>query len=161
MRRWIALLSKPRMERRVARALEARGIPCFVPLLEYHGKRGNALDKPFFPRYLFAHLDWEREGDGLQWTPGLSRVVTFDGQPAWLPDAVVEDLAAELEALDGDAFLALKPGERVRVARGPMKDLEAVFETRLNGEGRAAVLLEILGRQTRVVLDEDDLDRLR
>jgi transcriptional antiterminator RfaH len=149
------------MEHRVAEALEARGVEVFAPVIEYHGRSGALLDKPFFPRYIFAHFDWDSEGyASVQWTPGLSCVVNFDGRPAWLEDEYVAYLRAELEVLDGDEFLALKPGERVRVTDGPFRDLEAIFAGRMNGEQRVAVLLEILGRPTRVEVDSDIVRRI-
>jgi len=64
-----------------------------------------------------------------------------------------------LEQLDGDDLLRLKPGERVRVKRGPFADVEAVFDCHLNSESRVAILLEILGRQTRVIVDGNDVER--
>jgi len=159
--RWHVLFTKPRMEHRVSETLAGRDIDVFLPVLWYHGKRGDLLDKPFFPRYLFARLDWEHTGvRDVQWTPGLTRVVAFMGKPAWLPDDRIAYLRDTLECLDGDAFLALKPGERVRIKRGPFAELEAVFDRQLNGERRVAVLLEILGRQTCVVLNAEDVDRI-
>lgn len=161
MKHWHALFTKPRMERRVAETLDSRGLEVFAPLFEYHGKRGNLLDKPYFPRYIFARFDWHHDGmASVQWTPGLSRVVTFDGQPAWLADEQVEYMQSMLERLDGDQFLSLKPGERVRVTDGPFRDLEAVFGGRLNGEARVAILLQILGRQTRVIVRAGDIQRI-
>jgi len=158
--RWHALFTKPRHEWRVADALQARDVEVFVPAFAYHGKRGNVLERPFFPRYIFARLDWESSGlRSIQWTPGLTSVVTFSGEPATLADEKVDYLRHRLGLMDGDAFLALKPGERVRVKRGPFADIEATFDGRLNGEARVAILLRILGRQTRVILNIDDIER--
>lgn len=160
MQRWHVLFTKPRHEWRVADALDARGLEVYVPSFWYHGKRGTLLEQPFFPRYMFARLDWEETGlRGIQWTPGLTRVVAFDGQPAWLPDPNVDYLRRRLGNVDGDDFLRLKPGEPVRVKRGPFAELEAVFDSHLNGERRVAVLLRILGRHTRVILGADDVER--
>lgn len=161
MERWHALFTKPRMERRVGRRIAARGIEVYVPLLEYHGRTGRTLDRAFFPRYIFARFDWQNEGvSRVQWTPGLSSIVTFDGKPAVLPDDWVHNLRDTLEEIDGDEFLALKPGEKVRVRSGPFRDIEAIFEKRMNGEDRVAILLEIMGRQTRVIVDGGAVDRI-
>lgn len=161
LERWYALFAKPRAEQRVAQALAARGVDAWVPELAYHGKSGNLLFRPFFPRYLFARFDWERSGVvNIQWTPGLSRVVTFDGRPAWLDDGRMAHLQRTLDVLDGDEFLALKAGERVRITQGPFQDVEAIFHRRLNGRQRIAVLLDILGRTTQVVLHESDIERI-
>jgi transcription antitermination factor NusG len=71
MHRWHVLFTKPRCERRVGEVLAGRGIDVFVPLVFYHGKHGNMLDKPLFPRYMFAHLDWQATGvKEVRWTPG-------------------------------------------------------------------------------------------
>jgi transcriptional antiterminator RfaH len=153
VKRWYALFTKPRREFIVAESLEARGLDTFVPTIAYHGKRGNLLEKPFFPRYVLSRFDWEREGwSEVQWTRGLTRVVTFDGRPAFLPDEHVAYLLERLDRIDGDEFLKIKPGTKVRVTEGPFKDMEAIFDGQLNGEQRVAVLLQILGRQTRVVM---------
>jgi hypothetical protein len=41
----------------------------------------------FSRRYIFARLDWEAAGvSDVKWTPGLTRVVTFQGEPAIMPD---------------------------------------------------------------------------
>lgn len=158
MQRWFALFTKPRREFVVAVALEARGLEVFVPCIEYHGKTGNLLDKPFFPRYIFARFDWEHEGYGsVRWTHGLTRVVTFDGRPAVMADDQVAYLQRRLAALDGDEFLRMKPGTPVRVVEGPFKDMEAVFAGQMNGQGRVAVLLQVLGRETRVVMSAADI----
>jgi transcriptional antiterminator RfaH len=157
---WIALFAKPRHEWVVARALEARGAEVFVPSLEVHGKRGTLLHKPFFPRYLFASF---RDGGAgtfpnVQWTPGLSRVVTFDGRPAWLDGKQVDYLRERLGAIDGDAFLSIKVGDVVRVTEGPFRDMEAIFDGHLNGAARVAILLGILGRQTRVIVGSHQVE---
>jgi transcriptional antiterminator RfaH len=161
LHRWHVLFTKSRCERKVADVLDVRDIETYVPLMWHHGKRGNLLGLPFFPRYMFARLDWENTRmAGVQWTPGLTRVVTFDGQPAWLPDDKIDYLRRRLGDLDGDDFLRLKQGEAVRVTRGPFAELEAVFDAHLNGDKRVAVLLKILGRQTRVILGGEDVERL-
>jgi transcription elongation factor/antiterminator RfaH len=161
MQRWHVLMTKPRQEKRVARALTRRGIAVFAPTLSYTGRRGRVLDKPFFPRYLFARFEWELEGLAqVQWTPGLSQVVSFEGEPAWIEDSVLDYLSERLEGIDGDDLLRIKAGERVRVVGGPFRDFEAVFDRHLNGEGRAAVLLEILGRKTQVELDLCSIERV-
>jgi transcriptional antiterminator RfaH len=45
----------------------------------------------------------------------------------------------------------------VRISEGPFAGLEAIFEQKLKGSERVAVLLEILGRQTRIVLPSETI----
>ena len=159
---WNVLLTKPRQEERVARALAARGVEVFLPLLRRRDRRrGGWRSQPFFPRYLFARGQEEQPGWlHWQWTVGLSRMVDFDGRPALLDDALVQHWRRRLAGLDGDALLGLKPGDRVRVVEGPFRDYEAIFDRQLNGEGRVAVLLDILGHRTAVHLDLREVSRV-
>lgn len=162
MKRWHALYTKPRGERRVIEALEARGLDVFAPTIAFTDRRGRTVERPFFPRYLLVRFDWVADGmASVQWTPGLVNVVRFDGQPACLADADVARLMDRMDALDGDAFMALKPGEPVHIIDGPFTGLDAVFERRLGGDGRVAVLLEILGRETRATLPGGAVERRR
>ena len=83
--------------------------------------------------------------------------MTFDGQPAHLPDDRVQYIHDRLARIDGDDFLKIKPGTKVRVEEGPFKDMEAIFSEHRNGPERVAVLLQILGRETRVELNRGDI----
>lgn len=160
MERWHALYTKARGERRVARALEARGLEVYAPVIRFTDRRGRRVERPFFPRYVLVRLDWEAEGAaGVRWTPGLVDVVRFEGEPAHLADRDVARLRSRMDALDGDAFMALRPGEPVRIVEGPFAGLDAVFERRLGGDDRVAVLLRILGRQTRATLPGAAVER--
>lgn len=117
--------------------------------------------RPFFPRYMFAQFDWETAGwSEVKWLPGLTRVVDFDGRPAFLEDHQVSHLQGRLGGIDGDEFMRIKPGEPVKVVDGPFMDLEAVFDRQLNGEQRVAILIEILGRQTAVEVHRDAIRRV-
>ena len=95
----------------------------------------------------------------VRWTTGLVDVVRFEGRPAEMSDEDVGRLQARMDALDGDAFMALKPGEPVQIVEGPFAGLDAVFERRLSADGRVAVLLRILGRQTRATLPGEAVER--
>ena len=161
MQRWHVLMTKPRKERVVVASLAARGVEVFAPFIDYRGRRGQLLVRPFFPRYIFGRFEWAQAGfASVQWTPGLSRVVTFEGEPATLEDEVIEFLRLRVGDLDGDEFMRIKQGERVRVNAGPFRDYEAIFEGRVNGQGCVAILLDILGRKTRVQLDARLVDRI-
>jgi len=160
MKRWYALFTKPRGERPVSRALTGLGLEVFAPFIYFTDRRGRPTERPFFPRYVLARFDWEGAGmANVQWMPGMVNIVRFEGQPAYLGDDDVEHLIARMDALDGDAFMALKPGEPVRIIEGPLTGMDAVFQRRLSGDGRVAVLLKLLGRQTRATLPGTAVER--
>jgi transcription antitermination factor NusG len=57
-------------------------------------------------------------------------------------------------------WMNAKPGDVVRINEGPFSGLEAIFERKLKGSERVAVLLEILGRQTRIVLPSETIAKM-
>ena len=46
------------------------------------------------------------------------------------------------------------------IREGPFSGLEAIFEQEMKGSERVAVLLEILGRRTRLVLSSEMIARV-
>ena len=63
---------------------------------------------------------------------------------------------------DGVAQIQPRPykaGESVMVREGPFSGLEAIFERGLKGSDRVAILLELLGRQTRLILTSEMISR--
>jgi transcription antitermination factor NusG len=98
----------------------------------------------------------------VRWTPGLRRIVSFDGRPAKVPDEVNNDiqrrLARMLEA--GQTTYPFQRGDRVVLRKGPLADLEAIFEERLSSRHRAKILVDCLGRWTRCEVEVDTLKRV-
>jgi transcriptional antiterminator RfaH len=56
--------------------------------------------------------------------------------------------------------MSAKPGDVVKINEGPFSGLEAIFEKKMKGSERVAVLLDILGRQTRLVLPGETIEKL-
>ncbi|OGP27127.1 MAG: hypothetical protein A2038_11645 [Deltaproteobacteria bacterium GWA2_57_13] len=53
-----------------------------------------------------------------------------------------------------------KPGDQVKIREGPFSGLDAIFEREMKGIDQVAVLLDLLGRQTRIVLAIKMIGRL-
>ena len=154
MEQWYALHAKPHKERQVAENLRQRKLEVFLPLVRVNPVNPRAARKrPYFPSYLFVKADLQAIGLGaLQWTPGLRRVVEFDGQPAVVPDKFVSELKRRLnqiQAAGGLALDGLERGDPVRIVAGPFAGYEAVFDFRLPGSERVRVLLELIARSQR------------
>jgi hypothetical protein len=57
------------------------------------------------------------------------------------------------------SFRAYRPGETLMIKEGPLSGLDVVFEREMKGDARVAVLLDILGRQTRLILPSEMVGR--
>ncbi len=79
-----------------------------------------------------------------------------------MPEHIIQHLKeriAEIEAAGGLHLCEIMKGERVRVIRGPFAGYEAIFDLRLNGAERVRVLLRMLGRQVKVDLSADAIEK--
>ncbi len=162
-KKWYALYTKPNLETRVAHLLAEQDIETYLPQLR--SRKGSAASRPtpFFPCYLFAHMDLEATPASCwQWTPGLRAVVAFDGLPAVVPEPVIELLRARLVEAE-NAYRSnrsgFQPGDAVRVTHGPLVDLVGLFERETTSSERVCVLLNYLGRAFRVYLSAADLEK--
>jgi transcription antitermination factor NusG len=56
--------------------------------------------------------------------------------------------------------VSLTAGDSVSINEGPFAGLEAIFEKKMKGSERVAVLLELLGRQTRLILPTETVTKI-
>ena len=159
---WYCLHTKPKKEHQVKDILTHQGIMTYLPMrCEIKKNRLMATNEPLFPRYLFAHVDLPTVGiSAIAFTPGLSSLVNFCGEPAVVDSEIIDYLKQrEQQGTGPEIYGRFSPGERVVIKIGPCKDVEAVFDSRLSGSGRVRVLLKLLGQQTPTEVDEDWLDK--
>jgi transcriptional antiterminator RfaH len=154
MEQWYALHAKPHKERQVAEHLRQRSLEVYLPLVRVNPVNPrSARIRPYFPCYLFVRADVQAVGLGaLQWTPGLRRLVEFDGQPAVVPGEFIAELRRRLrriQAAGGLVLGGLDRGDRVRIVAGPFAGYEAVFDARLSGSERVRVMLQLLAAHQR------------
>src|ERR1700722_14508420 len=85
---WYALYTCPRHEKRVVQQIEQRRISCFLPMYRSVRRwkdRRKELELALFPGYVFVNIVLQDRLHVLQ-VPGAVRLVTFNGQPAALPE---------------------------------------------------------------------------
>lgn len=153
---WYAIHSKPNREDFLCEQLRYREIEVFYPCL--HVKPVNPRSrkiKPFFPGYLFVNVDLEETSlSSITYVPGANRVVSFDNEPATVPDEVIANIRKNVDRINqisktGDKDL--KHGDPVIITDGIFKGYEAIFDTRLEGTERVRLLIHLLhGQQRRV-----------
>ncbi len=160
-RNWYALYTKPHKEYLVQEVLRNSGIETYIPQIAVVVRRRDRRSmKPFLPQYLFAYFDpGEQRFADVCWTPGLRRIVSAGGRPVIVPDEVVMYLRRRLEHMQvTDVFDApFKKGEVIRIARGPLEGLEAIFDQQITPKGRVLVFLNVMSRLVKTELDLEDL----
>jgi transcription elongation factor/antiterminator RfaH len=163
MKTWYALHTKPNSESQVAITLQQHGIETYLPEVEAPENRQPRKTRPFFPCYLFMKIDFQEIDLSLvKWTPGLRRVVAFDDRPTPVPEAMITFIRhqlGEIEAGGGWPTYQFRSGDAVRITIGPFQDMVAIFEGPTSSGKRVEVLLEILGRPSRVQIAAADLEK--
>ncbi len=92
MRTWYALYTRPRSEKKVEQELTRRGLRSYLPLrsqIRFWSDRKKKVKEPLFPSYVFVWVSPKERLNSLQ-TPGVVRMVGFDGTPAAIPESQIE-----------------------------------------------------------------------
>lgn len=157
---WYALYTCPRHEKCVAQQIEQRSISCFLPLYRSMRRwkdRRKELELALFPGYVFVRLALQDRFRVLQ-LPSAVRLVSFNGQPAVLPEAEIDQLRHRL-AHGGcmEPHPYLRVGRRVRVCGGPMQGLEGII-VRRKERCRVVFSLDLIMRSVAVEVDEGDVE---
>jgi transcriptional antiterminator RfaH len=164
---WYALRIKPHMERAVSQRLQSEQIEVYFPMLRVKPKNPRAAkQKPYFPGYMFVHLDLEQTGANiLNWMPGTLGLVSFDDIAAPIPANVILELQqrlAQIEAAGGVQLAGLEAGDRVRITEGPFAGYEAIFDMHVPGSERVQVLLAFLSQYPHPLkLDANEIKKIK
>ena len=164
---WYALRSKPRKEVVLWQQLLAREFDVFFPRMRVHpvNPRSRKL-RPYFPGYMFVQVDIEEIGlSTFKWMPHAIGLVSFDNEPATVPDNLIHAVRIRVEEIaeaGGEFYDGLKQGDPVRISSGPFAGYEAIFDMRLPGSERVRVLIQMLSdRKISVDLKAGQVERKR
>jgi transcription elongation factor/antiterminator RfaH len=159
--RWFVAQTLTRREQIARFHLGAQGFRTFLPCFHKtvrHARRLREVIAPIFPGYIFVVLNPERDRwRSINGTFGVARLVSAAQRPVPVPMGVVEALLSSVDEFGLVRFdRGLKPGQPVRVVAGPFAPLLGVLQ-RLEAKGRVQVLLNLMGRQAAVLMDQANL----
>lgn len=155
---WFVLRSKPQKEEALSHQILARGLEVFYPSIHVQpvNPRSRSV-RPFFPGYLFVHINLEQTGfSEFHWTPFSLGLVAFDGIPAQVSEAAIQGIRSHLEKINAPGrrvFDDPAQGELVAIKDGPFAGYEAIFDMRLSGNERVRVLLKLLQQKRQFPLE--------
>jgi transcriptional antiterminator RfaH len=158
--RWYVVQTHTHAEAKALAHLARQGFTAYLPRYlkrRRHARRIETVAAPLFPRYLFVTVDMMcQRWRSIHSTIGVARLVCNGDDPVAVADNVIETLKARE---DGQGFVTLlqRPrfalGEKVRVLDGVFAECLGLFDG-MKDSDRVAVLLDLLGRKVRLVLDE-------
>ncbi len=157
--RWFVVHTHTHAEAKAAAHLERQGFEIYLPRYRKrrrHARRVEMVTAPLFPRYMFVGVDMAAQRwRSIHSTFGVARLVCNGDEPAPVSDFIVDALRRRE---DDDGFVQLarrrfEPGARVQITDGAFASCLGLFEGMRDAE-RVTVLLELLGRKVRVLIDE-------
>ncbi len=157
---WYVVQTQTHAENKAAAHLLRQEFSVYLPRYQKrrrHARSTEIVAAPLFPRYLFVGVDMAAQRwRSIQSTLGVSRLVCNGNEPAAVPASVIEALRRR-EDEQGFILLEQRPrfstGEKVRVIDGAFADCFGLFEG-MRDEDRVTVLLDLLGRKVRAMIDE-------
>ena len=158
---WFILQFKSNSHHLAAKNLTQQGFETFLPLHETTSRRLSRFintSKPLFPGYMFIKFDRaESEWHKINSTYGVSRLITFNSILKSIPNIFVDHLMKRYD-LSGKLLpiKKLKKGNQVTVLNGPFTNFIATVE-KYEADQRVSILMDLMGRKTKIQTPSDNL----
>ena len=157
--RWYVVQTQAHAEGKAAVHLARQGFETYLPRYlkrRRHARRIETVSAALFPRYLFVSIDVETQRwRSVSSTVGVSHLICNGDQPTPVSEGVILALKGR-QGDDGLVRLDLAPrfvpGDHVRIVDGVFSTCLGLYEG-MPDRDRVAVLLDLLGRKVRVVVD--------
>ncbi|HZP68486.1 MAG TPA: transcriptional activator RfaH [Pseudolabrys sp.] len=159
--RWYVVQTQANAESKAVAHLGRQGFATYLPRYlkrRRHARRVEIVPRPLFPRYLFVSVDMAvQRWRSIYSTVGVSTLLGTDDTPLPVSGDVVEALRRRE---DGAGFVRLerrpcfRTGQTIRVLEGVFTDLLGLYDGMADRD-RVAVLLDLLGRKVRVLVDAE------
>ena len=161
MNHWYLIQFKPNSYRLAERNLHRQGFETFLPMQKITRRKASRFVsdlKPLFPGYMFVSVKSElAPWRTINSTIGVSKLVSFEGKPKPLPLQLISGLMLRCDA-SGSLLppKSLSEGDSVEMLNGPFASFIAAVET-IDAEQRIWVLMDFMGRKTRMQITADQL----
>lgn len=158
---WFAVRTRSRQEKVAASALEAVGVPNFLPLKsEVHrwSDRNQTVTTPLFSGYLFVRLNLARDSRlRVLKTPGVAGLVGNQSGPLPIPDSEIENIRTVLaQEKQCSPYPSMAVGERVRVVRGALSGIEGTL-VRSQSDFKLVISVELIQQSIAVNIHAADV----
>ena len=127
-RKWLAIYTRPRWEKKVSLLLSEKGLESYCPLNKVRRKwsdRVKVVEEPLFKSYVFVKIG-DEDRSAVRMTPGAINFVYWQGKPAVIRDREIVAIKRFLNEYENVEVqpIDLKVDERVRITNGTFMDQE-------------------------------------
>jgi len=128
-RKWLAVYTRPRYEKKINKYLSSKNITCYLPLiktLRQWSDRKKWVELPLFTSYIFVNVT-EKDYLEVLNAPGVVRFVCFEGVAVEISEKQIDNikwvLSTEITTEPIDEVLSA--GDKVEIIKGPLNGLRA------------------------------------
>lgn len=127
-RKWLAIYSRPRWEKKVSQLLIEKGFECYCPLNKVRRKwsdRVKLVEEPLFKSYVFIKVN-DEDRTAVRMTPGVVNFVYWEGRPAVIKEKEINLIRRFLNEYENVEVqpMDIKLHQRVKITTGPLMDSE-------------------------------------
>lgn len=158
---WYCVRAKPRSENAAAHSIQAiEGVDVFFPKTIPQQKKNSMPAQALFPGYLFACFDPISNMRAVHFAHGVAYVLRRNLKPDPVDPQIIKDLRIATTE-NGLLEIPDRPhqvGSKVTITEGLFKGGDGMVTRLIPARERVKVLLEFLGRETEIEIDENSLD---
>lgn len=160
-RKWLAIYTKPRWEKKIDQQLTERGIESYCPLNKVMRKwsdRTKLVEEPLFKSYVFVHIN-EEEEQAVRLVHGVLNFVYWLGKPAVIKQVEIDRIKRFLNDFRDvkTEALVLKADDKVVIRTGALMDRQAKVIRQLGS--RVELEIESLGYKLVAYIDKKNLTK--
>lgn len=127
-RKWLAVYTRPRWEKKVSQLLAEKGVERYCPLNKVRRKwsdRIKVVEEPLFKSYVFVKVN-DEDRTGVRMTPGIINFVYWNGKPAVIKEKEINAIKRFLDEYENVEVkpMDVKVNQRVIIMVGPLMDQE-------------------------------------
>jgi len=156
---WFCIKTKPRTEASTKRSLmRGVGVEVFCPMIKFERARRSGkvrVTEAMFPGYIFACFNFRDQNRHVAASQGVSHIVRFGGVASIVRPEIIEELRAEIASEETiEIKTIIEVGTEVKLLDGPFGGVKALVTQVMPAQARVKVLLELLGMEREVEVDE-------
>lgn len=127
-KKWLAIYTRPRWEKKVNQLLQEKGTESYCPLTKIRRKwsdRVKTVEEPLFKSYVFVKIS-EEERTAVRMTPGVINFIYWQGKPAVIKEKEIANIRRFLDEYENVEVypMNIEVNERVKVSGGAFMDQE-------------------------------------
>jgi transcription antitermination factor NusG len=160
IKKWYAVHTKPRWEKKVASLFDKINIANYCPLnrvVRQWTDRKKVIHEPLFKSYVFVHIS-DNEQSRVRLVHGVINFVCWLGKPAVIRDAEIEVIQQFLKDYKNVQIeeSSINMNDVVRIVRGPLLEQEGTVIQVMNN--RVKVRLPSLGCVMSAEIEKSDIE---